>query len=503
MSMGQREGRQNSLFIAACELRSPGHRFYEGLESLLVAAGFDRFAEDLCRRFYTNKTKRGRPSVPPGVYFRMLLIGYFEGIESERGICWRCADSLSLKSFLGYQVHEATPDHSTLSRIRTRLEPDVYDEVFRWVLEVLDVSGLLEGKTVGVDSTYLRADASMKTIVRRDTDESYRQYLRRLAQESGMEEPTDEDLRRMDKKRSGKKVSNDEWRSPTDPDARIMRLKDGRTRLSYKAEHVVDMESGAICSAEVLPATEGDTASLEGSLRTADANLQDAKGLDAHDDDDDDDDDGPAANTAGWDSQIGPSDSVGHIKEVVGDKGYHKAELVRVLKEQGIRTYIPEPSIKGRRHWQDKGGDKTAHAVYQNRQRTKRAKGRRLQRRRGELIERTFAHICETGGHRRVRLRGMDNVKKRYLLQVAAYNLSLLLRLTLSVGTPRELFNASKKMRLGAGLRCCTLPVLFSAATILVFVRLLAQFSDLSRRWFTRPRRTPLLWSSCFARSRL
>lgn len=228
MAMGRRKAKQKSLFVEAERMPTgPRHRFYDALNKLLDEAGFDTHVESLCALAFEPSSRGGRPSVPPGVYFRMLLLGYFEGIESERGICWRCEDSLSLKRFLGYEPHEPTPDHSTLSRMRTRLSERTYEEVFRFVMRVLNEQGLTQGKVAGVDATYLRADASMKTIVRKGSGEGYKGYLRKLAKEAGIEQPTDEELRRLDRKRKGKKTSNQEWESPTDPDAEIVRLKDG------------------------------------------------------------------------------------------------------------------------------------------------------------------------------------------------------------------------------------------------------------------------------------
>jgi transposase len=420
MAMGRRKPKQKPLFVEAEQMpKGPRHNFYDTLNRLLDEAGFDEHVESLCAPSFEARSRGGRPSIPPGVYFRMLLLGYFEGIESERGICWRCDDSLSLKHYLGYEAHEATPEHSTLSRMRSRLPESTYQEVFRFVMRILNEKGLTQGKVAGVDSTYLRADASMKTIVRKGSGEGYKGYLRRLAKDAGIDHPTDEELRRFDKKRKGKKMSNADWESPTDPDAQIVRLKDGRTRLGYKAEHVVDMESGALLAVDVMAATTGDAASIENSLELAEKNLEHAE---SNDDDEDSDD----------------SSSGGrHIEEVVGDKGYHKAGTIRSLDDKRIRTYFPERIQKGHRHWDKYGGRETAKAVYRNRARVKRAKSKALQRKRGELIERTFAHICETGQHRRVRLRGEENVRKRYLIQAAAFNLGLVIRQFMGVGTPR------------------------------------------------------------------
>lgn len=410
--------------------RSPGHRFYEKLNELLAEAKFDREVEKLCAPYFEADDKGGRPSIPPGMYFRMLFVGYFEGIESERGLEWRCADSLSLRTFLGVQISERVPDHSSLSRMRSRLDGSVYDAVFRLVLGIVDAKGLLRGKVAGVDSTYLRADASMKTIVRKDTGDDYTTYLKKLCEAQGIENPTVEDARRMDRTRTDKKVSNEDWASPTDADARIVRLKDGRTRLGYKAEHVVDLETGAVVAAEIYSADAADPATLKPSLETARDNMEAAHESNETASDDDKDDDPPPPAT--------PSEASRPTVEVVTDKGYHKVELLLELARAAYRTYIPVPDQKGQRRFTDKGGMLAREAFHHNRARVRRAKGKKLLRRRGELIERTFAHACETGGHRRLRLRGRQNARKRYLIQVAAMNLGLVMRMALGYGTPRQ-----------------------------------------------------------------
>ena len=433
MSMGRRGGEQTPMWIAGPALaRSPGHRFYETLNELLKEASFDRRVEALCASSFEADSKPGRPSVAPGVYFRMLFVGYFEGIESERGLEWRCSDSLSLRTFLGVQVHERVPDHSTLSRMRTRLDGAVYDEVFRLVLGIVEAKGLLRGKVAGVDSTYLRADASMKTIVRKDTGDDYAAYLKKLCEAQGVASPTAEEARQMDRKRKGKKTSNKEWASPTDSDARIVRLKDGRTRLGYKAEHVVDIETGAVVAAQLYKADETDTATLRPSLEAARENISAARNDgDASESDDrgDDDDGSPPGASAG-----APREPIA----VVADKGYHKVELLLELRRAEYRTYIPAPAQKGQRSFTDKGGMLAREAFHQNRARVRRTKGKKLLRLRGERIERTFAHACETGAHRRVRLRGRDNVQKRYLAHLAAMNLGLVMRTLFGAGTPRQ-----------------------------------------------------------------
>ena len=429
MSMGRCQKSQSPLWIAHHELaQSPGHRFYETLNALLREAAFDRHAEALCAPYYEAAHVPGRKSVAPGVYFRMHLVGFFEGIESERGLEWRFADSLSLRQFLGCSLTQRVPDHSTLSRTRQRLPLAVHQAVFALILGIVEAKGLLKGRVLGVDSTYLRADASMKAIVRRDTRESYLEFVTRLAEEAGVSTPTAEDARRLDRKRTGKKTSNREWVSRTDQDARIAKLKDGRTRLAYKPEHVVDLETGAIVAAVVHPADVADPASLEASLTQAESNLQTARRGDPE---------AAAKDPVPKDADDPPRGGHQPRRKVVADKGYHTATLLRRMKTQRYRTYIPERRQAGRRRWTDKGGTPTAVAFHQNRARGLRALGKRYHRWRAERTERTFAHVCETGGARRTRLRGRANVAKRYLLQAAGANLALVMRTLYGLGTPR------------------------------------------------------------------
>lgn len=438
MSMGRRQKHQSPLWIAHDEITpSPGHRFYEKLNELLRDAAFDRHAEALCAPYYEAAHVAGRKSVAPGVYFRMHLVGFFEGIESERGLEWRFADSLSLRQFLGLALTQRVPDHSTLSRTRQRLPLEVHQAVFALILGIVESKGLLKGRVLGVDSTYLRADASMKAIVRRDTNESYLEFVTRLAEEAGVPTPTAEDARRLDRKRTGKKTSNREWVSRTDPDARIAKLKDGRTRLAYKPEHVVDLETGAIVAAVVHGADVADPASVDASLTQAEANLQTASGGTPEAT--------PAAEPAPMEDDDPPPGGPRPRRKVVADKGYHKAALLRQLKTQRYRTYIPERRQTGQRRWTDKGGTPTAVAFHQNRARGTRPLGKRYHRWRAERVERTFAHVCETGGARRTRLRGQANVAKRYLLQAAGANLALVMRTLYGLGTPRGWANRAQE----------------------------------------------------------
>src|ERR671920_1786519 len=236
MALGRQEDRQADLMIGWAELpRSPGHAFYDRLQMILVEAGFDRFAEEECKPYYASR--RGRPSLPPGRYFRMHLVGYFEGIDSERGLEWRCSDSLSLREFLRLETTKPVPDHSWLSKTRARLPLEVHEAVFAWVLRRLAEHGLIKGGRIGIDASTMEANAALRAIVRRDSGEGYRAMLKRLAVESGIATPTAEELIRLDRQRKGKRLSNQDWTSPVDPDAKIAKLKDGRTHLAYKPEH--------------------------------------------------------------------------------------------------------------------------------------------------------------------------------------------------------------------------------------------------------------------------
>lgn len=411
MGMGRRrEDRQREFWVATDALAAvPRHIFYDKLNRLLDDAGFDAFVEELCEPFYSNL---GRDSIPPGRYFRMLFVGYFEAIDSQRGIAWRCADSLSLRSFLFLDASDESPDHSSLTRIRERLPLAVHEEVFAFVLEIARRKKLLVGKQVGVDSTTLEANAAMKTIVRRDSGDDWKKYLRGLAEEAGVEIDDDEDLRRFDKQRKKqgkKKVKNDEWESPSDPESRIVKMKDGRTHLGYKAEHVVDLESEYVLSATVYEGTDGDGKTLVPSLVTAQTNLIRAG-------------------------------SNAEIQEVAADKGYHANQTLVDCETCNIRSYIPER--EGKRVWSDKSPEMES-AFRNNRQRVRRAKGKRLQKKRSELLERSFAHVCETGGARRTWLRGKQKINKRYSIHVAARNLGLLMRDLFGVGKPRVLQGGS------------------------------------------------------------
>ena len=410
MGLGRREPTQPGMWVATHELpRSPGHVFYEKLNRLLADGDFDRQCEDLCAPYYADAI--GRPSIPPGVYCRMLFVGYFEGMDSQRAIAWKCADSLSVRTFLGLEATAAAPDHSSLTRIRQRLPWEVHLRVFTLLLDLARAKGLLRGKTLAIDATTVEANAAMKTMVRRATGEDWKAYLRQLMKAEGIDDPSDDELRRFDRKRTDKKVSNTEWMSPSDPDSRIMKMKDGRTHFGYKAEHAIDVESDLIVAAEIYA---GDTADGDSILVTTEAAQE----------------------------NLTAAGSEEPVTDVLGDKGCHKIETLAILREvHGVRTYIPERADHIRHNWRDRPpGDR--EAFYANRRRVRGKRGRRLSKLRSEFVERSFAHVCNTGNNRRTRLRGTENVAKHYLLQVVARNLGVMMRVLFGIGTPRRLQGA-------------------------------------------------------------
>ena len=408
MAMRREGGVQGDLVVTWAEMpRSPGHAFYDKLQDLLSEAGFDAFVEETCRPFYAPRM--GAPSLPPGRYFRMHMVGYFEGIDSERGIVWRCSDSYSLRDFLRLANRDKVADHSWLSRTRSRLPHEVHEKVFGWVLNLVAERGLVRGERIGVDGSTMEANAALRTIVRRDTSETYREMLTRMARQSGVETPTIDDLVRLDRKRRGKKLSNEDWTSKTDPDAKIARMKDGTTHLAYKPEHAVDLDTSVIVAAPIHPADEGDTTTLPGTLEAAARNL----------------------------AEVGLAPTQKEPCVLVGDKGYHSREGLKNLEGGPWKTRIAEPTpANGYLRWH--GDDAARAAVYANRNRLKSAVGKAAMRKRGEVVERSFAHVLERG-MRRTWLRGRENVHKRYLVHIAGYNLGILMRALLGAGTPKQI----------------------------------------------------------------
>ena len=485
MAMGKKKRRQQEdLWVATSELpRTAGHPFYERLNGLFNEHGFDDFVEGLCAKFYADKM--GRPSLAPGVYFRLLLVGYFEGIGSERGIAWRASDSLGLREFLGLKVSESPSDHSTISRTRRLIDVATHEAVFDWVLKRIGASGLLRGKTIGIDATTLEANAALRSIVRRDSEQGYEEFLMELAKASGIETPRREDLAKLDRKRTGK-GSNRVWKHPHDADARITRMKDGRTHLAHKAEHAVDLETGAIVSVTVQGADRGDTQTMVKTLTEAAEKVEQAL---------------PEGRG---------------IEEVVADKGYHSTQRMVDLDAVGLRSYVSEPR-RGKRRWRgDRQGQEAVYAnrrrirgergqrlldldavglrsyvseprrgkrrwrgdrqgqeaVYANRRRIRGERGQRLLRQRGERLERPCAHLYGSGGMRRLHVRGHENVLKRLLIQVSAFNLGMLMRQSLGVGTPRGLQG-----------RICALMLLILS----LFKRLKGLFGLIPAAWPEKP----------------
>src|SRR4051794_867318 len=375
---------------------APRHAFYDWCNEVLAEAEFDEAVEMLCQPHYKDGV--GRPSIPPGRYFRMLFVGQFEGLDSEREIAWRCADSLSLHRFLRLSDGETVPDHSTLSV--TRLPLEIHHAVFGLLLEIANKHDLVRAKRIGVDAS--TQDAALRRLVRRDAGEDYQEMLRRLAKESGIETPSAEDLIRFDRTRKGKTLSNADWASP--PDARIARMKDGTTHLAYKPEHAVDLDTGVIVA--IHPADQGDTHTLAATLEQA---MLDLVGL------------APTPETPA---------------EMIADKGYHSREGLKALEDSAWKSRISEKEQKAFARWQ--GDDAARRAVYNNRARLKSTVARQAFKLRAEKVERSFAFILDIGGLRRTWLRGTGNVEKRYLIQVAAHNLGLVIRHRFGTGTPRQ-----------------------------------------------------------------
>jgi len=424
MAMGRRRKRvrQEELWTPTAALPvGASHPFYQRLNQILDEKKFDEYVEELCEPFYAKEV--GRPGLAPGIYFRLLMLGYFEGIDSERGIAWRASDSISIRSFVRIALDESVPDHSTISRTRRLMDVETHQAVFQWVLTVLAEKKLLKGATIGVDATTLEANAALRSIVRRDSGERYEEFLIRLAKESGIETPTREQLSKLDRKRR-KKGSNDDWTHPHDPDARITKMKDGRTHLAHKAEHAVDMETGAIVAVTLHAADEGDTHTIQETVAEAGERI--------------------TAVVADTDSdEVTKQVSTEGPRKVVTDKGYHSRAVVSEMAEWGVRTYCSEPK-RGRQRWQDQRQEQ--RAVYANRYRVRGERGLRLLRQRGEKLERWNQHLYDRGGMRRVHLRGRDNILKRLVVHSGAANLGLLMRKLFGKGTPRGLAGAFSAM---------------------------------------------------------
>ncbi len=324
----------------------------------------------------------------------------------------------SLREFLGVSLEERTPDHSTLSKTRRLMSLGTHKGVFQWVLKRLAEQGLLSGKNLGVDATTLEANAALRSIVRRDNGASYEQHVKQLMQAEGIEEPTPVERQRFDRKRK-KSLSNRDWVNPHDREARITKMKDGRTHLAYKAEHAVDLDTGAVVALTVQLRDRGDTTTMRSTLAEAGRVVTSLAGCKAQLE------------------AVGASPAVSEVgvERVVADKGYYSKQGLRGLVEVGVASVIAEPERK-RQNWTGQAVEQAA--VYANRRRLQTKTAKALMRRRGELIERSFAHLYDTGGMRRVHLRKKSNIAKRALIHAAAFNLSLILRQLIGAGTARQ-----------------------------------------------------------------
>src|SRR4026207_1130001 len=416
MAMGRRRKRvrQEELWTPTAALPvGASHPFYQRLNQILDEKVFDEYVETICERFYAGEV--GRPGLAPGIYFRLLMVGYFEGIDSERGIAWGSGDSWSIRSFCRIALDESVPDHSTISRTRRLMDVETHQAVFQWVLQVLAEKKLLKGNSIGVDATTLEANAALRSIVRRDTGERYEEFLTRLAKESGIETPTREQLAKLDRRRA-KKGSNEDWTHRQDPDARPAQVKERRTHPAYKAEHAVDMETGAIVAVTLHGADEGDTETIQETVAEAGERITSVVA---------------EADNEGMARRVGAEGP----REVITDKGYHSRAVVNDLAEWGVRTYCSEPN-RGRQRWQDRRREQ--RAVYANRRRIRGERGRRLLRQRGEKLERWNQHLYDRGGMRRVHLRGRENILKRLVVHSGAANLGVLMRKVGGKGTAGE-----------------------------------------------------------------
>jgi transposase len=439
---------QSTFWIPTTDLPStPANTFYERLDHALAETGFGDAVRTLCEPYYEqDRSRGGRPGIDPEVYFKMQLIGFFEGLPSERGIAARCADSLSIRKFLHYELHEATPDHSTLTVIRQRLGPEVFEQVFGLVLKALKTHELLKGRRLGIDASVMEANASLRSLEHRLTGTAYAEYVRKLAEAAGVDTSDPAAVRRFDKKRPGRKTSNDEWQNPHDPDAKVGRTKRGTTRMIYKPEHVVDLETGAILDADVRSGDAHDTEDLTDRILETEARVNEALG--------------------------DPKDTE-RVEFAAADTGYFKLVEIGLLQGVGIQTVIPD-SQKHRRL--DRLTDEERAVLDAARQTVTSEVGQLLGRRRSEIVERGFQHVLDCGAARRTTLRGRENIRKRYLVRAMGANLSLLMRHLTGVGTPKQALAAPEK------------------ALTVIFEALLAAFRDFRRLFLpSKPAGPPIL----------
>jgi transposase len=409
----QRKVHQGEFWVARNDLaRAQASRFYDKLDETLEEMEFAVKVRGFCAPLYSSGEK-GRPPIDPVVYFKMLMVGFLENLPSERAIAARCGDSLMIRRFLGYELDEDTPHHSSFTVIRQRLSAEVYQSVFDIILEGLRRHGLLRGKNLGIDSSVMEANASLRALENRNTGEAYWEYVRRLAAEAGVDAQDAAAVRRFDKQRPGRKTSNQEWVNPHDRDAKVSKAKDGATDMLYKPENIVDLDTGAILNAEVRKADEADTQGLAerttGAVELVEAIREEAS--------------------------VGQEPVPAATETLTGDKGYYCVEELESIQQGGIATIISDP-LSNRRV--DKLDSSAQAAVGNALLSVKSVEGKGLLRRRGMHIERSFAHILDSGGMRRATLRGQVNLDKRYKIAAATYNLSQLMRHHLGIGTPKQ-----------------------------------------------------------------
>ena len=423
---------QGEFWVAAHQLaQSPKSIFYARLDETLESFGFAGKVRAICASAYKGGNA-GRPGIDPVVYLKMIMVGFFEDLPSERAIAARCADSMSIRAFLNYWLEEKTPDHSSFTVIRQRLGLEIYQQIFTLTLQALRAHGLLRGKNLGIDSSVIEANASLRALVHRNTEEQYWDYVKRLAAENGIDPNDTAAVRKFDRHRPGK-GSNQQWQNPHDPDAKIGRTKDGATDMIYKPEAVVDLDTGAIVQADVHPGDQADHKEMAARVLEAQQTINAATG------------EKPDTLT---------------VTSVTSDKGYYAVEELPILQQEGIRTVISDP-INNRRV--DKLEPQQQRSVRAARRSVKSKTGKDLLRRRGMHIERSFAHILDAGGMRRTTLRGWENLNKRFKLAAAFYNLSQLMRLLFGFGTPKQLAAAVERSGRALFYRLAFILVLMAA----------------------------------------
>lgn len=413
----ERSEEQSELWVLAGELpTATPDAFYRRVNATLEKIGFAKQVWAICAPAYAEASRGGRPGIDPVVYLKMLTVGFFENLPSERAIASRCADSLSIRGYLGYSLTEATPDHSSLSVIRDRLSLEQLEAIHRVLLGALREHGLLRGRKLGIDSSVIEANASLRALEHRNSEQSYWDYVKALAAEAGID-PTDlKAVRRFDKAREGRKTSNREWQNPHDPEAKVGRTKDGACDMIYKPEHITDLESGAIIRAEVR---SGDAADNDDSLCER------------------------VMAAVGTLSEVAPEAPLETLGVELGaDEGYFAIEPIAQLQACGVRTVIADPQARRRQPARASAEDRSA--LRRASRATRSASGKALLRKRGEHLERGFCHTLNHGGLRRATLRGREKLTKRQLGGALSHNLSLLMRRLFGLGTPKQALAASR-----------------------------------------------------------